>query len=148
LIMSDKYILPILPDKPPKPYNNDGVAKTHQLLRCSNCSRHCGVPKYASFLDNCAPCIWRFLLSHPLILLSCESIKTCRCKVSRDRRQTADAGCPAIHNRVRAGSCHSASNPSGPGQTAQDKPGFPGNAQFHAGHPGRGCGSSGRACRR
>jgi hypothetical protein len=30
---------------------NDGVAKTHQLLRCCNCSRHCGVPKYASFLD-------------------------------------------------------------------------------------------------
>jgi hypothetical protein len=44
----------------------DGVAKTHQLLRCCNCSRHCGVPKYASFLDNCAPCIWRFLLSHSL----------------------------------------------------------------------------------
>jgi hypothetical protein len=45
---------------------SDGVAKTHQLLRCCNCSRHCGVPKYASFLDNCAPCIWRFLLSHSL----------------------------------------------------------------------------------
>jgi hypothetical protein len=44
----------------------DGVAKTHQLLRCCNCSRHCGVPKYTSFLDNCAPCIWRFLLSHSL----------------------------------------------------------------------------------
>jgi hypothetical protein len=44
----------------------DGVAKTHQLLRCCNCSRHCGVPKYASFLDHCAPCIWRFLLSHSL----------------------------------------------------------------------------------
>jgi hypothetical protein len=44
----------------------DGGAKTHQLLRCCNCSRHCGVPKYASFLDNCAPCIWRFLLSHSL----------------------------------------------------------------------------------
>jgi hypothetical protein len=23
----------------------DGVAKTHQLLRCCNCSRHCGVIK-------------------------------------------------------------------------------------------------------
>jgi hypothetical protein len=44
----------------------DGVAKTHQLLRCCNCSRHCGVPEYASLLDNCAPCIWRFLLSHSL----------------------------------------------------------------------------------
>jgi hypothetical protein len=53
----------------------DGVAKTHQLLRCCNCSRHCGVPEYASFLDNCAPCIWCFLLSHSLFLLSCESIK-------------------------------------------------------------------------
>jgi hypothetical protein len=44
----------------------DGVAKTHQLLRCCNGSRHCGVPEYASFLDNCAPCIWRFLLRHSL----------------------------------------------------------------------------------
>ena len=52
----------------------DGIAKTHQLLRCCNGSRHCGVPEYASFLDNCAPCIWRFLFSHSLFFLSCESI--------------------------------------------------------------------------
>jgi hypothetical protein len=61
----------------------DGVAKTHQLLRCCNCSRHCGVPKFASFLDNCAPCIWRFLLSHSLFLLSCESILTITSPPSR-----------------------------------------------------------------
>jgi hypothetical protein len=42
----------------------DGVAKTHQLLRCCNCSRCFDVRKYASLLDNRAPCIWRFLLSH------------------------------------------------------------------------------------
>ena len=36
-----------------------------------------GVPKYASF--HCAPCIWRFLLSHSLFLLSCESINGCIC---------------------------------------------------------------------
>jgi hypothetical protein len=44
----------------------DGVAKTHQLLRCCNCSRCFDVRKYASLLDNRAPCIWRFLLSHLL----------------------------------------------------------------------------------
>jgi hypothetical protein len=38
----------------------------HQLLRCCNCYRCFDVRKYASLLDNCAPCIWRFLLSHPL----------------------------------------------------------------------------------
>ena len=64
----------------------DGVAKIHQLLRCCNCSRHCGVPEYASFLDNCAPCIWRFLLSHSLFLLSCERIKF-GCRSKQDRRQ-------------------------------------------------------------
>ena len=42
----------------------DGVVKTLQLLRCCNCSRCFGVRKYASLFDNCAPCIWRFLLSH------------------------------------------------------------------------------------
>jgi hypothetical protein len=42
----------------------DGVAKTHQLLRCCNCSRCFDVRKCASLLDNRAPCIWRFLLSH------------------------------------------------------------------------------------
>jgi hypothetical protein len=42
----------------------DGVAKTHQLLRCCNCSRCFDVRMYASLLDNRAPCIWRFLLSH------------------------------------------------------------------------------------
>jgi hypothetical protein len=47
--------------------NDDGVAKTHQLLRCRHCSRCFGVRKYALLLDNCAPCIWRFLLSHPII---------------------------------------------------------------------------------
>jgi hypothetical protein len=53
----------------------DGVAKTHQLLRCCNCSGHCGVPEYASFLDNCAPCIWRFLLAiHSSCLLAKASL--------------------------------------------------------------------------
>ncbi len=55
-----------LQDQNPLKGNFDGVAKTHQLLRCCNCSRWFDVPKYASLLDNCAPCIWRFLLSHPL----------------------------------------------------------------------------------
>jgi hypothetical protein len=30
----------------------DGIAKARQLLFCCNCSRHCGVPRYAAFLDN------------------------------------------------------------------------------------------------
>jgi hypothetical protein len=46
--------------------NVDDVAKTHQLLRCCACSRCFDVRKYASLLDNRAPCIWRFLLSHLL----------------------------------------------------------------------------------
>jgi hypothetical protein len=57
------------------PAKDDGVAKTHQLLRCSNCSRGFDVRKYASLLDNRAPCIWRFLLSH---LLFCFLAKASR----------------------------------------------------------------------
>ncbi|MBI5556862.1 MAG: type II toxin-antitoxin system RelE/ParE family toxin [Deltaproteobacteria bacterium] len=37
------------------PFIVDGVAKSRQLLRCCKLSRHCGVPKYASFLEICAP---------------------------------------------------------------------------------------------
>jgi hypothetical protein len=59
--------------KRPRP-RDDGVAKTHQLRRCGNWSHVFDVRKHASLLDNCAPCIWRFLLSHSLFLLSCESI--------------------------------------------------------------------------
>jgi len=35
--------------------NLDGVVKSRQLLRCCKLSRHCGVLKYASFLEICAP---------------------------------------------------------------------------------------------
>jgi hypothetical protein len=59
------------------PLKNDGGAKTHQLLRCCNCSRSFDVHKYASLLDNRAPCIWRFLLSH---LLVCFLAKASRMK--------------------------------------------------------------------
>jgi len=72
--VAKKYNRDFAPESGHPRGNFDGVAKTHQLLRCFNCSRHCGVPKYASFLDNCAPCIWRFLLSHSFLLLSYESI--------------------------------------------------------------------------